>query len=129
MGWVVNATPWSLYPLERHPVPIVQEAGWASGQVLKDAENLAPTGSRSPDRPALSESPYRLRYPGPHQNPVYIFLSMHATCFTHTTFVDFITLIMSAEECKFRRLTLCNFLNPPVPHSVLDPKILLRTLF
>jgi hypothetical protein len=26
-GWVVNATPRSLYPRERDPVPIVQEAG------------------------------------------------------------------------------------------------------
>jgi hypothetical protein len=31
-----------LYPRERHPVPIVQEAGWASGPVWTGAENLAP---------------------------------------------------------------------------------------
>jgi len=30
------------------------------------AENLAPTGIRSPDRPARSESLYRLRYLGSH---------------------------------------------------------------
>jgi hypothetical protein len=47
---------------ERDPVPIVQEAGWAPGPVWTDAENLAPTGIRSPDRPARSESLYRLRY-------------------------------------------------------------------
>jgi len=29
------------------PVPIVQEAGWASGPVWTGAENLAPTGIRS----------------------------------------------------------------------------------
>jgi hypothetical protein len=29
------------------------------------AENFAHTGIRSPDRPAHSESLYRLRYPGP----------------------------------------------------------------
>jgi len=29
------------------------------------AENLASTGIRSPDRPARSESLYRLHYPGP----------------------------------------------------------------
>ena len=28
-------------------------------------EKLAPTGIRSPDRPARSRSPYLLRYPGP----------------------------------------------------------------
>jgi hypothetical protein len=30
-GWVVNATLRSLFPLERDPFPIVQEAGWAPG--------------------------------------------------------------------------------------------------
>ena len=46
-------------------VPIVQEAGWAQGLVSVGAENLAPTGIRSPDRPAHSESLYWLSYPGP----------------------------------------------------------------
>ena len=33
-------------------VPILQSAGWASGPVWTGAENLAPTGIQSPDRPA-----------------------------------------------------------------------------
>ena len=50
----------------KDPVPIVQGAGWAPGPVWKGAENLAPppTGIRFPDRPACSESLYRLSYPG-----------------------------------------------------------------
>ena len=44
-------------------VPIAQEAGWASGPVWTGAENLAPTGIRSPDRPARRQSLYRLHYP------------------------------------------------------------------
>jgi hypothetical protein len=47
-------------------VPVVQEAGWALGPVWTGAENLAPTGIRSPDSPARSESLYRLSYRGPH---------------------------------------------------------------
>ena len=47
---------------EKDPVPIVQEAGWASGQVWTGAENLAVTGIRSPDRPVRRQSLYRLRY-------------------------------------------------------------------
>ena len=63
---------------ERHapaalPVPIVQEAGWAPGPVWTGAENLASTGTRSPDRPARSESLYRLSYPG----PPYIYTCIH----------------------------------------------------
>ena len=47
----------------KDPVLIVQEAGWAKGPVWTDAENLAPTGIRWPDRPARSQSLYRPRYP------------------------------------------------------------------
>ena len=51
----------------KDPVPIVQEAGWASGPVWTGVENLGPTGIWSPDRPARSESLYRLSYPGPFE--------------------------------------------------------------
>ena len=64
MEWVVKATPRPLYPRERDPVAIVQEAGWASGPVWTGRKTLAPSRVRTPDRPALSESLYRLRYPG-----------------------------------------------------------------
>ena len=53
--------PTALYP-GKDPLPIVQEAGWAPGPVWTGAENLAPTGIRSPDRPARGQSLYRLRY-------------------------------------------------------------------
>jgi hypothetical protein len=42
----------------KDPVPIVKEAGWATGSVWTCAKNLAPTGIRSPDRPARSQSLY-----------------------------------------------------------------------
>jgi hypothetical protein len=46
----------------KDPVLIVQEAGWAPELVWKFAKNLVPTEIRSPDRPALSQSLYRLSY-------------------------------------------------------------------
>jgi hypothetical protein len=52
-------------PADSYPVPIVKEAVWAPGTVWAGAENLVFTGIRSPDRPARSESLYRLSYPGP----------------------------------------------------------------
>ena len=55
----------------KDPVPIVQEAGWASGPVWTGAANLAPTGIRSPDRPARRKSLYRLRYPVHHLYNVF----------------------------------------------------------
>jgi hypothetical protein len=42
----------------KDPVPFIQEAG----PVWTCAKNLAPTGIRSPDCPALSQSLYRLSY-------------------------------------------------------------------
>ena len=54
--------PAAIYHRER-PVPIVQEAGWAPGPFWKGAENFAPTGILSPDRPACIQLLYRLSYP------------------------------------------------------------------
>jgi hypothetical protein len=48
----------------KDPVPTVQEAGWFPEPGWTGAENLVPTGIRSPDRPGRSESLYRLSYPG-----------------------------------------------------------------
>jgi hypothetical protein len=42
----------------KDPVPIVPEAGWVPGPVWTYTKNLAPTGIRSPDRPARSHSLY-----------------------------------------------------------------------
>jgi hypothetical protein len=52
------------FTLGKDPVPIVQEAGWASQPVWIGAENLAPTGIRSLDLSSGSESQYRLSHPG-----------------------------------------------------------------
>jgi len=46
--------PRPLFTPGKDPVPIVQEAGWAQGPVWTGAEDLAPTGIRSLDRPAHS---------------------------------------------------------------------------
>ena len=54
----------------KDPLPIAQEAGWASEPVWIGAENLAPTGIRSPNLPARSESLYRLSYPDSYKNQV-----------------------------------------------------------
>jgi len=53
-GWGVSDTPQPLFTPWKNPVPIVQKAGWAPGPVWTGAENLVPTGIRSPDRPARS---------------------------------------------------------------------------
>jgi hypothetical protein len=71
----------------KDPVTIVQEAGWAPGPVWIGAENLAPTGIRSPYFPARSESLYRLSYPGPQSVDK---LTDKSTC----TFIRFLTCLI-----------------------------------
>ena len=53
----------------KDPVPIVQEAGWAPGPVWTGGKSR-PTGLRSPDRPARSQSLYRLSYPAHSHFPL-----------------------------------------------------------
>ena len=62
-GVRVSVTTRPLFTPWEDPVPNVYEVGWAPGPVWTGAENLALTGIRSPDRPARSQSLYRLRYP------------------------------------------------------------------
>jgi hypothetical protein len=56
------ARPSHTLPPGKDPVPIVQGAGWAPGPVWMGGKS-SPTGIRSPDRPARSQSLYRLSYP------------------------------------------------------------------
>ena len=57
-GWGVSVTLRPLFTPWKDAVPIVQEAGWAPGPVWTGAENLAPTGIRSQDRPTRSHTDY-----------------------------------------------------------------------
>jgi hypothetical protein len=63
-----------LPPGKGPPVPIVQEAGWASEPVwtqrLEEKNPLPPPGiePRSPGRPVRSETLYCLSYPGSNVN-------------------------------------------------------------
>jgi hypothetical protein len=64
--WGVSVTPRPLSTPQKEPVPIVPEAGWATGPVWAGAENLAPNGIRFLDRPTCSQSLYRLSYRAHH---------------------------------------------------------------
>ena len=82
-GWEISVTPRLLSTPGKDPAPIVQEAGWAPGPVWTVAENLVPTGIRSPDRPAPSQSLYRLRYPA--RTYVYNYLYNFTSVFLYTS--------------------------------------------
>jgi hypothetical protein len=64
-GWVVSATLQPLYPREKPGTHCTE--GWMGlGANLDGTENIAFIEIRSPDRPARSESLYRMRYAGRH---------------------------------------------------------------
>ena len=60
-GWVVICTPRPYFTPGKDTVPIVQEAGWAPEPVWTGGKSR-PIGILSPDRPARSQSLYRLSY-------------------------------------------------------------------
>ena len=97
-GLVVNATTQPHFTPGKDPVPIVQEGGWAPGPVWTGEENLTPIGIRSPDRPARSQSLYRLSYPDLH-SLVYVYTHTH----THTHIYIYIYIIMFVNfQLEFR---------------------------
>jgi len=55
------ARPGRTFTPRKDPVPIVQEAGWASGSVWTGGKSR-PHRDSIPDRPARSQSLYRLSY-------------------------------------------------------------------
>jgi hypothetical protein len=55
-GGMLKPRPGRFTPRERDTAPAVQEGGWASVPVWTGAENLASTGIRIPDRPAVANS-------------------------------------------------------------------------
>lgn len=104
-GWVVNATPWSLYAWVRDVVPIVKEAGWVPGPVWMDTENLAPSWNRSPDHPVCSESLYWLCYPNPEINiPVSRKLRYLATHFHQRCQIQVFTVIWREFQWNVQNL-------------------------
>jgi len=60
-GWVVSSTPRPHFTPGKDPVPILEEAGWAPGSVWTGGKSR-PHQVSIPDRPARSQSLYRLSY-------------------------------------------------------------------
>jgi len=60
-GWVVSSTPRPRLPPVKTWYPFYRRLGGPQGRSGR-AENLVPTGDATPDRPARSQSLYRLNY-------------------------------------------------------------------
>ena len=75
-GWVASSTPRPHFTPGKDPVPILQETGWAPGPVWK-AEKSRPHRDSIPDRPARSQSLYRLSYPA-HTRVIVLFINFRS---------------------------------------------------
>ena len=62
--WVVSSTPRPHFTLWKDPVPIAQEAGWATGPVWTGGKSC-PHRDSIPDRPARSSVAIPTELPGP----------------------------------------------------------------
>jgi hypothetical protein len=62
MGVGGQSQPRPIYPLEKNRYPLYRELGKPPGPDCLGAENLAPTGVRTPDRRDRSQSLYQLSY-------------------------------------------------------------------
>ena len=98
-GWVVSNTLRPHFAAGRDPVPILQEAGWAPGPVWRDGKSR-PHRDSIPDRPARSQSLYRLSCPAQNHWCVQII-----------------------------KLSINSVLHSPIISSLFGPNILLNTLF
>ena len=61
-GWVVSSTPRPHFSPGKDPVPILEGGEWAPGPVWTGGKSR-PHRDSNPDRPAHSQSLYRLSYP------------------------------------------------------------------
>jgi len=95
----------------KDPLPIVQETGWAPGPIWTDAENLAPTGIRSPDRQVRSKLLHRLSYHGHH---LHFLLCIHSARTACPKFLNYIS--HSNTYRKTNNTTI--LLHPPICLSV-----------
>jgi hypothetical protein len=100
---VIKATPPRLYLRERDTVPIVPEAGWAPGPVWTDRENLAPTAVRTPDRPACSQSLYRLNHSGQYRLINFELFSKHAQTLRKKRLATVCTALHKLHSCLYTR--------------------------
>ena len=79
-GWGVSVMPRPFFTPGKDLIPFIQEAGWAPGLVWTGVENLAPTGIRLLDRPARSQSLYRLHYLA-HCTIIFVYFFMQVCLF------------------------------------------------
>jgi len=88
-GWVVSSTPGPHFTPGKVSVPFLREAGWAPGRAWR-GERSRPHRDSIPDRPARSQSPYRLSY----RAPIYIYICVCVCIYIYICICMYIYIYM-----------------------------------
>ena len=99
-------------PAGKEPVPILQEAGWAPRPVWTGGESR-PHRDSIPDRPARSQSLYRLSYPAHTNilNNIFVRRTIHCSSISYTFQPQQVTI----TPIQHHVIIFNNFPPPPQP--------------
>ena len=104
-GWVVSSTPRPHFTPGKDQVPILQEAGWAPGQVWTGG-NSRPHRDSIPDRPACSQSLYRLSYRAHTSVSTWTILRAERSCVAIPTEAKICSVPQTVQTCLWGPPTL-----------------------
>ena len=117
-GCVVSSTPRPHFTPGKDPVPILQEAGWTPGPVWKGGKSR-PHRDWIPDRPARSQSLYRLSYPAhPHTHTrarthahthIYIYMIIQGDSGERTIFWEVVVSVVMKKR-SYERVSSSEYL-------------------
>ena len=118
---MVSSTPRPHFTPGKDPVPILQEVGWAPGPVWTGGKSR-PHRDSIPDRPARSQSLYRLSYPAHHTTTATTTATTTTTTTTTTnnninnnTLVPAMLIAVTiSEPCSISLYRAASHLNSPV---------------
>jgi len=109
---VVSSTPRPHFTRGKDPVPIVQEAGWAPGPVWTGGKSR-PYRDSIPDRPARSQSLYRLSY----RAHIYVYTYIYVCVCIYVCVYVCICIYMCMYACIYIYVGVhnmfCAYLPPP----------------
>ena len=106
---MVSSTPLPLFTPGKHPVPVVQETGWAPGPVWTDGKSR-PHRDSIPDRPARSSVAILTEPPGPQNWLLYFrifILEGTVTNWLNLKRVSFVIQRCVSRLCAFISATYC----------------------
>ena len=119
-GWLVSSTPRLHFSPGKDPVPILQEAGWAPGPVLMGGKSR-PHRDSIPDRPARSQSLYRLSY---RAHFIVCGLKLKHGCWARSrNRVCIIDSKLITSYCVHKQCLFCEVVS--IVHRVIDPGLVL----